>query len=578
MAQPLQYQSQFIPTDFNTIGNMLGMYRQDMQQRNQEFEQAGAMQDKAISEIYGMKTLDPELFKNAGDSLTKAIDEAVSKRGGDYGAAASDISRLISREAKNPIYGLNQRKLEQVAQLEHMLARNPNLLALEDPRKISLSKQGLTPEDIKYSVADPADIQKSINDIFGDRAKQIREGGLQKSKTPGYLEAITTKGLTTQEMQELLQDPSTREALLARMPQLQGHIDDPNVASWFNNQMQQGMQGLVGGSQRQFVRDLNYEGRVVGQEGSYNSSNIGTPYFTPPEVKAKIDNNINRDTKYFEDILDSNGNVDYNKRDTSLPKNTTEKSGTLSYPYYRKSNESTAGQTHKKGFDVFDDLKDTYSALYNSFKDKGLSDKEFANTAMKLKRDEAYVAETNLRLNNVSFTDNISRITDNVSGMLLNNKGKEVDYEKYNKQFKDSGLTPGDLSAQITPRGEIKLQDPKGERYTLNPKHLSAPLKHYTSILNNLYDSFYNYKVSGEDINKINNNVIPLDNLGNYVGTYIDPDNPLERRIIIYRPSETGELVPYAQMNNFMQLHGNIIKFIDEDLNKTRRNPKASNE
>ena len=60
MAVPLQYQSQFIPTDFNTLGNVLSMFRQDMQQRNQEYEQGVAMRDKALSEIYGMKTLDPE--------------------------------------------------------------------------------------------------------------------------------------------------------------------------------------------------------------------------------------------------------------------------------------------------------------------------------------------------------------------------------------------------------------------------------------------------------------------------------------------------------------------------------------
>ena len=113
MAVPLQYQSQFIPTDFGAVSNVLGMYRQDMDQREQQFDQAQAGANTALANIYGMDTLDPELFQQAGDALSQKIEEMVSKRGGDYGAAAQDISRLIAQEVKNPIYGLNKRKLEQ---------------------------------------------------------------------------------------------------------------------------------------------------------------------------------------------------------------------------------------------------------------------------------------------------------------------------------------------------------------------------------------------------------------------------------------------------------------------------------
>ena len=45
MAVPLQYQSKFVPTDFGQLNNVLGMYRQDMDQREQQFDRGIAMQD-----------------------------------------------------------------------------------------------------------------------------------------------------------------------------------------------------------------------------------------------------------------------------------------------------------------------------------------------------------------------------------------------------------------------------------------------------------------------------------------------------------------------------------------------------
>ena len=121
MAVPLQYQSQFIPTNFGQINNVLGMYRQDMNRREQQFDQAAQMENQALANIYGMETLDPDLLTSAADDLSKRIESVVEKRGGDYGAASKDIAKLISKEARNPIYGLNRRKLEQTKLLEEVL-------------------------------------------------------------------------------------------------------------------------------------------------------------------------------------------------------------------------------------------------------------------------------------------------------------------------------------------------------------------------------------------------------------------------------------------------------------------------
>src|SRR5690554_6763805 len=110
MAQPLQYQSQFVPTDFGTVGNILGMFRQDMAQRDQMFDQSAAMEQKFLTDLYGLETYDPEVIGSRVDSLAQKMQEAVDRRGGDYGAAAKDIARLGTREMSNPIYKLNQRK------------------------------------------------------------------------------------------------------------------------------------------------------------------------------------------------------------------------------------------------------------------------------------------------------------------------------------------------------------------------------------------------------------------------------------------------------------------------------------
>lgn len=302
MAAPLQYQSQFVPTNFNVTGNVLGMLRQDMQQRNQEFDQGVAIQNQALANLYGLKTYDQDVINQSADTLKQKIEALVGKKGKDYGAAANEIAGLIAQERKNPIYGLNARKVEQVQALEQALARNPNLRVLQDPRKQALNANML-PEDIGYSVADPASIQESINAIYGSLGKQTREGDLEKSGTPGYLQAVTTKGLTEKELGKMMGDPEVMNAILARNPQLQSYMQDPETAKWFTNQVTQGMKGLVGGQQKQFVRDYDYDNRkgpeltesydnVLNQSGYSlvpNSINdLGTSVFKEMGDKAAI--------------------------------------------------------------------------------------------------------------------------------------------------------------------------------------------------------------------------------------------------------------------------------------------------
>lgn len=258
MAQPLQYQSQFIPTDFGTVGNMLGMFRQDMAQRDQMFDQAVAMEQKLLSDLYGLETFQPEVIGQRVNKLAERMQEAVARRGGDYGAAAKDIARLGTRELSDPIYKLNQRQVEQAKLLERAQAANPNLLVLKDPRTMGLSSN-MALEDIGYEVVDPANIRKVLDEMYGGLRNRVEQTDLRPSGTPGYLESTITKGATPEEITALAQDPNTLSAVISGNPQLAKYLENPNISSWLKNQIQEGLKQLEGGSEKRFVSDREWE-------------------------------------------------------------------------------------------------------------------------------------------------------------------------------------------------------------------------------------------------------------------------------------------------------------------------------
>ena len=226
MARPLQYQSQFVPTDFNQVGNILGMFRQDMQQRNQEYDQSLNMADRAVAEIYGRETFDPELLQQAGDTLSQNIDKAVKAKGMDYGAAAGDISKLLSKELRNPIYNLNTRKLDQVKQFEQIMARNPNMLVLKNPKNIKLNAN-TNIEDIGYEVLDPKDANDRFQSLHGKLGKQNRMVGSRMQN--GYEMLQNQIGITDAQSIEMKNNPETFNAFVSSMGQLEKYKDDPNV-------------------------------------------------------------------------------------------------------------------------------------------------------------------------------------------------------------------------------------------------------------------------------------------------------------------------------------------------------------
>lgn len=298
MAVPLQYQSQFIPTDFGAVSNVLGMYRQDMNQREQQFDQAQAGANTALANIYGIETLDPELFQQAGDTLSQKIDEVVSKRGGDYGAAAQDISRLIAQETKNPIYGLNKRKLEQTKLLEHALARNPNLRILKDPRTMGLSPS-LSPEDINYSVLDPEEAKRRALELT-KHLDTSRIAGIRTDPSGMYNIGVIHKGPTEQQVQELMADPAMAQQLQSYFPQTQG-MDSEELTQFFTNTLVDAARSYQREPEERILGLNPYfvEGLKRGSDGSVDTSNLisvskgrnlnmpkGKPFETLEEVNS----------------------------------------------------------------------------------------------------------------------------------------------------------------------------------------------------------------------------------------------------------------------------------------------------
>jgi len=245
MAVPLQYQSQFVPTDFNTVGNVLGMFRQDMAQRNKEFDQGQAFENAAIAEAYGTESFDNDLLNQQVQSLETRINDAVTKYGGDYGAASQDIARLIAKERSNPFWKLNARKVEQIKEFEDLKRRNPSLIALRSPKDISLSQKGLTPEDISYDVLDPTQAQSTFNSLYGNLAKQTKGKGT--TWRDGYQMLQTQIGLSQEERDAMKNNPEQFEAFVGSMGQLQNYKDNPQVMQQMKNMYSSYVDTLDGG-------------------------------------------------------------------------------------------------------------------------------------------------------------------------------------------------------------------------------------------------------------------------------------------------------------------------------------------
>ena len=574
MAQPLQYQSQFVPTDFGTVGNVLGMFRQDMNQRNQEFDQGVAMEVQSLADLGALEAFDQEGKKQRIDSISKLMQEAVTKHGGDYGAASKDIARIIASERANPWYQFNKEQQEALKNYNQLKLNADNVI-IGDPRvKYQDYQRGMAEgkNPFQVSALSKTNLYNQVSKIASNFADRLESDPKFKSTLGGqYFQAMKNYGISPENFEAFIntgEGVNIMKSVLAANPELQGaNVDTVKEVG------KQGLYSAIGKSDSQYLANQGYVSpydayRMRGEQST--PTGIGTGYTTDPEIQSRVDNRVRKDAEDIGLLYDEKGNVKEPSKKTIQITSVPGTGGGGAFTT-EMSNQSS------KAWDTFNKYKDTYSALYDTYKKQGKSDREFADRALELSRNEAYVSENYQRINNINFSENLSRLTVNPEKMFLDEDGDEFSYTKYNKKFKDADLKPGDLSTFISPKGEIKVIDPKGNYYSLNKKYQSNSMKHFTNLLETTYTDFYNYKVSKGDVAKINKNVKHLaDN--RYVGVYINPDNPEQRAIVAYTTDADGKLVPYARMNDFSELHNNILPILEQDLQSTLRKPKAEDE
>lgn len=270
MAKPLQYQSQFVPTNFQAVSQLTNMLARDTSMRDELFDKQVAGVQGTLANIYGQDTMDAELFQQAGDTLKDKIAKAVEAKQGDYVAAAKDIAGLTAEEARNPIYSLNKRKMEQVKLYEQALARNPNLWTVQDPRSLALSAD-TNPEDIGYSVVDPENVRTQAKNILAHLDTK-RVGGI--GVKDNYDVATYVHGPSDAEVDQIMNNPEFVNQLRSYFPQLS------------EGQFQQELQGIIGDAARSYQKDP--EEQILGLNQRYKNSLEGDAYSSFVDTGAVV--------------------------------------------------------------------------------------------------------------------------------------------------------------------------------------------------------------------------------------------------------------------------------------------------
>ena len=137
-------------------------YSKILSDRTQRYDTAFQALQQSQAGIADLPSLDTEAKSQVLGSFKERSQAIVDKHGGDYGAAARELSNLVTTERENPFYAFNQRQLEQTQQLEKALARNPNLHILKDPREAKFSQFTGELADVGYDVVDPEEIRRTL--------------------------------------------------------------------------------------------------------------------------------------------------------------------------------------------------------------------------------------------------------------------------------------------------------------------------------------------------------------------------------------------------------------------------------
>lgn len=173
--------SEFVKLPFEEVAKVMAMKEQQYQQ--------GYLQPAAYQQEMGkveVRTPDIEyhqqLIKQATDKARQLAEETY---GGDYGAAASDITRTLANEASNPFYSWTKSKMD-----EYKKAKAIDMELTAKGQKLGfntdlLNKSYFDKENNKYNtelgfdVEQKLDWDKKMDEIATGFARQVRGGNEQ---------------------------------------------------------------------------------------------------------------------------------------------------------------------------------------------------------------------------------------------------------------------------------------------------------------------------------------------------------------------------------------------------------------
>lgn len=553
-----QYQSQFVPTDFQTSGNILSMLRGDMKERDQEYDAGELMQSGAIAELGALESNDLEGKAERLSAIQKAMDDALARRGGDYGAAAKDFQRIVAQERGNPWYQINRRLTETDKERRKLELNADNIIIGDRINSVKDAEKAMAEgrDPFKLSALSRKESYARLADIFSNFDKVILEDPETASTMGGqYWQVMRQYGVDPKMMDEFLNTKEGRpivDSFIASYPEL-GETNEKQVREI----IKQAAYSAMGKTEIDENLNRQYIESLRNARTGNNESSIGSTYTGDPLVESSLDNKVRKEVESMSNIFDENGNA------TKKTKGITVTTGTDFRNVY------TSTDAVGRANETFNNYKKEYGAVYDAVKKNGGTDKDFIAIAAKLKLDQAYVLESKERLNNASFNEDFRRTSKNLDKMF-----KEGSYTEFFKKFKDSGVKPEDVGVFFTVNGDMQIADPKGKTWTINKDSMSDVYKLASRVVGDTYSDFYNYKVSKEDVEKINNKDNWITN-NKSVRVVIDPDNPLQRVIVMYERDKSGEMVPTGRVRDIKDLQRRMMKLIDEDARNSGRTPKV---
>lgn len=285
MATPIQYIPQPI---FSNVGVLQQQLAQDQQRHDEAMQNQLAMED-AFAQVPTHPTDIPIKNRVLGEFQTK-VQDVVERYGGDYGAAAKDLTRLTSKTRQNPFFQLapeRRRLAEEERKARLQLGANyiPIKSAIGQPLQDPESGEWIDPAELTYDYEDRRRLQELIDEELGGLKTQTRESGLMGvSGRPEFLQSVTYRGIRPDEYDTVA--GRMAEILKASNPELPDEI----IGDVSSNYAQQYIQGQTISYQRDPLFGKEQPADPYGQPMPYFVSQQEVEDGPRPMTKTILDN------------------------------------------------------------------------------------------------------------------------------------------------------------------------------------------------------------------------------------------------------------------------------------------------